>query len=292
MDADSKRGRDCFSSEFCVEGISINRMSFVDDLIAFNNDIKSTNESNVSSEVFEKRTRLKYKVCKCKVIAMNCKKKGIVSLNNEEMEQVKEHVYLGTIISANGERYSEMKSRISKTNSVANEIEQICKTPELSSIRLRYVKLLISSCLDSKVKFGCALWNVTKYKLYQQKLDAIKPNLLKRVLQLPSATPSSAIQYDFGVNDLTLDILMEKVILAVDTLKSDDTRIARMVLRSMMDKDVPGFCTELDEACQILGVSIDDLMSETDVRGRLKDIVSELQSKELVKRMIVSSKML
>ena len=44
--------------------------------------------------------------------------------------------------------------------------------------------------------------------------------------------------------------------------------------------------------CQILGVSIDDLMSETDVRGRLKDIVSELQSKELVKRMIVSSKML
>jgi hypothetical protein len=32
-------------------------------------------------------------------------------------------------------------------------------------------------------------------------------------------------------------------------------------------------------------------MSETDVRGRLKDIVSELQSKELVKRMIVSSKM-
>ena len=45
---------------------------------------------------------------------MNCKKKGIVSLNNEEMEQVKEHVYLGTIISANGERYSEMKSRIQK----------------------------------------------------------------------------------------------------------------------------------------------------------------------------------
>ena len=64
---------------------------------------------------------------------MNCKKKGIVSLNNEEMEQVKEHVYLGTIISANGERYSEMKSRISKTNSVANEIEQICKTPEIVS---------------------------------------------------------------------------------------------------------------------------------------------------------------
>ena len=76
---------------------------------------------------------------------------------------------------------------------------------------------------------------------------------------------------------------MEKVILAVETLKSDDTRISRMVLRSMMDSAVlVFFFTELDEVCQILGVSIDDLMSETDVRSRLKDIVSELQSTELV----------
>ena len=50
----------------------------------------------------------------------------------------------------------------------------------------------------------------------------------------------------------------------------------------MMDSAVLVFFTKLDEACQILGVSIDDLMSETDVRNRLKDIVSELQSTELV----------
>ena len=31
MDADNKRIGDCFTEEFCVEGISVNRMSFVDD---------------------------------------------------------------------------------------------------------------------------------------------------------------------------------------------------------------------------------------------------------------------
>ena len=82
---------------------------------------------------------------------MNCKKGGSVFLNGEEMEQVKEHEYLGSIISANGERYADMKSRISKANSVSNEIEQICKTTELANIRLRYVKLLSNSCLD-KIK--------------------------------------------------------------------------------------------------------------------------------------------
>ncbi len=36
MDADSKRQGDCFSSDFYVEGIRLNSLSFVDDLIEFN----------------------------------------------------------------------------------------------------------------------------------------------------------------------------------------------------------------------------------------------------------------
>ena len=110
---------------------------------------------------------------------MNSKKRhGSVLLNDQELEQVKEHVYLGTIISANGERFAEMKSRISKTNSVSNEIEQICKTTELSDIKLVYVKMLMTSCLDMRVKFGCALWNVTKYKNMQDKLNGIKSDVI------------------------------------------------------------------------------------------------------------------
>ena len=114
------------------------------------------------------------------------------------------------IISANCERHAEMKSRITKTNSVSNEIEQICKHTELSVIRLRYVKLLITSCLHKKLEFGSALWNITKFKSTQDKLNMIKPNLLKRVLQLPGSTPSTAVQYEFGVNDVTLDIILKQ----------------------------------------------------------------------------------
>ena len=185
-------------------------------------------------------------------------------MNGEVLEDVKDHVYLGTIISSNGERFADMNDRISKSNSVANELVQICKTPELSSICLCYVKLLISSCLDSKVKFGCALWNVTKFKSSGEKLNRIKPSLLKRVLQVPTSTPSDAVLYEFGINDLILDVLMEKVILAVDTLNCDENRISRR--KAMMVKNVPGFCTELKEACTILDVSLDKLICRSDLR--------------------------
>ena len=291
MDADSKRTHDCFSADFCVEGIAINRMSFVDDLIEFDPSIADANVTSVSSEVLEKKTRLKFKVPKCKVMPMNCKIGRGVILNDQMLDEVKEHVYLGTIISANGERFAEMNSRLLKANSVSNEIEQICKMCEMSNIRLKYVRLLMGSCLDFKIKFGCAVWNVTKFKSTSEKLDKIKPTLLKRVLQVPLSTPSTAIQFDFGVNDLTLEVLMEKIILAVKTLNLGEQRISKQILKVMFEKQVPGFCTELSEACDILGVSLQELLEVKDVRKFLKKKVISIQSGELLKRMLLSSKM-
>ena len=290
MDSDSKRIGDCFSNEFCVDGICINRMTFVDDLIGFNSSLILADESMVDSEVFEKKSRLKYKVSKCKVMPMNVKTHGVVILNNEELEQVKEHVYLGTVISDNGERRSDLKSRLGKTNSVSNEIEQICKLPELSQIRLNYIRLLMNSCLDSRVKFGCQFWDVMKYKGIRENLDGIKPSLLKRVLELPSSTPSAAVQYEFGVNDLTLEILLEKILLAVETFKLDDNRISKRLLTALYERSVPGFCSELNDACTVFDLSIEKLLEVNDVRKVLKKKVVTIQARELLKRMVISSK--
>ena len=290
VDAESKKDGDCFTTDFYIEGININRMSFIDDLIVFNGSISVANESNVSYMVFERKTRLRFKVCKCKGMTMNCRKKGCIELNGEVVEDVKDHVYLGTIISSNGERFKDMNDRITKSNSVANEIEQICKTPELSNLRLWYVKMLMNSCLDSKIKYGSALWNVLKYKSSQEKLDKIKPSLLKHVLQVPAATPSVAIQYEFGVNDLTLDILLEKIVLAVETLKLEDNRLSKRILEAMLKKNVPGFCTEVAKACEIFQVSLDTLKNENNVREVLKKKATEIQSFQLLNKMMASSK--
>ena len=109
------------------------------------------------------------------------------------------------------------------------------------------------------MKYGCALWNVNGNKKAIEELDKIKPTIIKRVLKLPLSTPSAAIQSEFGINDLSLDVLIEKVILAVETLNRDDDRKAKQLLVSLMEKNVDGFCTEVTEACEILNVSMDDL---------------------------------
>ena len=58
-----------------------------------------------------------------------------------------------------------------------------------------------------------------------------------------------------------------------------------------MKKNIPGFCTELVEACKIFDVDIEELCAQTNVRKYLKEKLVTIQSGELLKRMLVSSKM-
>ena len=292
MDADSKVPSDPFVENCFIEGILINRLSFVDDLSDFSKNCKESDMRNVGAEVFEKKNRLKYKIPKCKVMVTNADKESKdITLNSQLLEVVDEHDYLGTIISENGERVVEMNKRIKQSKSVVNEIVMICRETELSCIRLRYVKVLMSACLDGKVKYGCALWNIMKSKKAVDDLNAIKPRLLKQVMQLPLSTPSAAVLYEFGVNDLALEVLLEKVVLAVQVLNLDEERIARKLFESLLGKEVKGFCTEVKDACAVLGVCLDDIKGEHDIRSYMKMKVIEVQKQQLFEKMMIGSKM-
>ena len=138
MDAESKKGNDTFSMNCCFEGIPINQISFVDDLIEFTKSVKNTEERNISNETFEKKTRLNFKTSKCKIVVTNGSKQIDLYIDGERMEVVDDHVYLGTIVSSNGLRVKDMLDRIKKSKSVGNEIVQICKEPELLQVSLWY----------------------------------------------------------------------------------------------------------------------------------------------------------
>ena len=111
--------------------------------------------------------------------------------------------------------------------SVSNEIVQVLKTTELSRVRLKYVKMLSNACLDGKVKYGCAVWSELKSG-QEKELNNLKVKVMKRVLELSYSTPSSGVKYEFGLTDMNLDCMIEKVILAYTTLKTEG--IARDLL--------------------------------------------------------------
>ena len=290
MDSLNKKKADIWSKRCTVQGIDLDALTFVDDIIEIVKNQYDLLLSSARSEVFQKETRLNFKPPKCKLMVMNQAENILDEIGGIKLHQVDNHEYLGTIISADGSRNTEIDRRISETKSVSNEIVQILKTTELSRVRLRYVTILSNACVDSKVKYGCSVWNELK-NVQQKELNELKLRLLKRVLELPYSTPSSAVMYEFGVTDLDLDCLMEKVLLAYDTLKQEG--LGSRLLKTMMEKKVPGFCAEVVEALKAFELtedSVELMMDGRNLRTLLKTKIIQIQSKRLVERMLNESK--
>ena len=70
----------------------------------------------------------------------------------------------------------------------------------------------------------------------------------------------------------------------------DENRIAKRLLEKMLPKNIPGFCTSLKNALELLEINLDMLEHVNDKRKVLKEIVIKMQTKRLIERMTLTSK--
>ena len=279
-----------FDPVCCVEGVEIPRLGFVDDLLELTRSIAETEISCVNDEVFEKQHCLLFKQIKCKVILMNLviESGKTITLNGEELEIVDEQKYLGTLVSKYG-RTSDIHKRIKDCKGVLNEIVEICKTEAIGPYRFKYMFTLITSCFMLKFEHGCEVWD-TLSKKDAHTISNLIPNAVKRMLELPRSTPTNAVIHDFGLTDMVKEIELEKMLLTINVLEMDDSRIVKRLLSSMMDKDVPGFCSQVKEIFKKYDISVIDLLGVTNRRKIVKEKVIENEKKQLLKTMMLGSK--
>ena len=57
-----------------------------------------------------------------------------------------------------------------------------------------------------------------------------------------------------------------------------------------MKMKLPGYCSEVEEACKILQVKLEVLIKCTKVRKVLKKVVVKLQGDDLLRKMLLNSK--
>ena len=127
MDARNKREEDRYDPEFVIEGILVNGVIFVDDIVVFARTEQEVIELLVSDEVFQRSNRLRFKTTKCKIILINAGDgafEGTFKLNGETVEVVLMYKYLGTIVEQHG-RKLDVEGRIKKAHGVVNEIGQL-----------------------------------------------------------------------------------------------------------------------------------------------------------------------
>ena len=76
-------------------------------------------------------------------------------------------------------------------------------------------------------------------------------------------------------------------------LNSEDGGVGQKLLVSMIQNKVPGFCTELDEALDVMDLQADDALlkrSRMDIRNTLKKKIIAIQKERLLQKMLTESK--
>ena len=289
VDSYNKGNNDAFDPVCCTEGVEIPRLGFVDDLLEFSRSIFDTQVSCVSDEVFQNQHRITWKPVKCKVLPLNIKVgEDQIELNNEYLEIVKEHKYLGTLVADQG-RVSDLRKRLSESKGVLNEIVEICKFEAVGRFRLPYMVTLITTCFMKKFEHGCEVWD-SMYIKDSEQVNKLIPQAIKRVLELPRSTPTDAVRHDFGLIQLQCEVEMEKIVLTTRVMGMDEDRIAKKLLSPMMSNRVPGYCTHVQEITKKYGISLEKLQTEKDIRKSIKSKILEFERKELIRSLIQGSK--
>ena len=289
MDAMNKTESDVYDPVMIIDGVSIPRTLFVDDVLELIRDNDDLRVSISADETIEKTNRTEYKPSKCKLMYSGCTPDGEIKMNDKVLEVVDEHEYLGTIVEEEG-RKSDLLKRVVDCKGVANEIVEVCKTDGIGELRLHFVKILIDCCFKSKFKHGCEVWDVfTKKDL--ETINGLIPNMMKRIMELPRSTPTDAIVHDFGIVDLELDVEMERIILACKVKEMNKNRIARRLFEAMEDKNIPGFFSALKRSMIVIGVQkLDTLAEFADKRKELKKMIIDVQRERLLQQMMSASK--
>ena len=288
MDAINKTEEDVYDPMVVINGVNVPRMLFVDDILEL---LKTTQDLKISvseDETVEKKNRTEYKPTKCKLMYCGCVPDEEIMINESVLGVVSDHDYLGSVISEKG-RKNDLLKRIIDCKGVINEIVEVCKTGGVGELRLQFVKTLIDSCFKMKFKHGCEVWDGFSQKDVNT-INNLIPNMLKRVLEVPGSTPSNAVLHDLGFVDLEIEIEMERILLASKVVQMDENRIVKKLLVSMLGKGIPGFCTALEKAMDLIGIEDIRELQGKDEREVIKKMIVETQKKRLMERMMKSSK--
>ena len=280
---------DVYDPVVVIDGIEIPRTLFVDDILEIIKSFMDLNTTIVGNETFERSNRIHFKPSKCKVMCSNCVPPDDVRMNETILEVVNDHEYLGSIVSNKG-RKNDLKKRIADCKGVLNEIVEIFRTAGVKEVCLRFMSTLVEACFKRKFKHGCEVWDDFN-KIELKTINNMIPNMIKRVLQIPSSAPTAAIKHDLGVIDMDLEVAMERILLTSKVLQMSNSRISKKLLTSMLEKEIPGFCMSLRGSLNLLGLSsISEIDNESDKRKHLKKLIVNIQRTRVIEEMLMLSK--
>ena len=165
-----------------VGGKNTNKIRYADDavLIADSEDKLKSLLQKVSEHSEAMGIKINKKKTKTMVITKKDRSPIVcMRLNNKEIEQVDDFVYLGSLINWDGRQGKEIRRRIAIAYTNMRKLKKLLTNRQISmTLRKRFIKCYIWSTL----LYGCETWNISC--LTRMRLEAFEMKIWRYVLKV------------------------------------------------------------------------------------------------------------
>ncbi|GBP25145.1 Putative uncharacterized transposon-derived protein F52C9.6 [Eumeta japonica] len=162
-----------------INGENLNHLRFADDLILFSEDartleimLQQLSDESVKAGLTMNPTKTKI-MANSQQIAHN----ELIIVNNEQLEYVKEYIYLGQLISTDGSMNKEIERRITNTWKKIWSLKEIFKDKDMP---MTAKKKVYERCIMPCLLYGCQTWALTE--LQENKLKVCQNSMERSIL--------------------------------------------------------------------------------------------------------------
>ena len=207
---------------------SLEDLDFADDIVLLSQRHSDSQVKTSRMTSAAKSIGLKVNIKKTKVLRVNANNQHPIQINDMDVDDVQEFVYLGSKMTVDGNVKMEVKERIRKARHAFSLLRQTWKSRKISTkTKLRIFQTNVISVL----LYGAESWKTTKG--LEDRLDAFQRKCLRQILGIhwPERIRNSTLYRRTSTHPITLTIKRRRWTWLGHILRMPPSSLTRIALR-------------------------------------------------------------
>jgi len=221
-------------SGISVNGTQINNLRFADDIDLIDEEQERLQKNTQILQKEGNKAGLKINMKKTKTLVFGRKEiDKKLEILNQEVENVEEFVYLGSLITWDNDCSKDIRTRIAKGKGMLENLKTIWKDRNISyATKLSILK----TCVFSTMLYGCETW--TYKKADKDKISAFEMYCYRRVLRIRrmQKVKNEEVRRRLDVKENLMQVIMKRKLgLFGHVCRMNDSRKIKSVMFGMMN---------------------------------------------------------
>lgn len=163
---------------FTIGGNEIPELRYADDTVILSNTPEGLEHLILAVKIHSEEQNLQLNIKKTKIMTTDrTTQQPKIRINGEEIENVTEFEYLGSVINSRGDCFIETKRRLAMAMQRLNNMKKLWQNTN-TSMKIK----LLRACIFPVATYGCESWTITQ--TMQKKIQAFETRCYRKVLKI------------------------------------------------------------------------------------------------------------